>query len=68
MHGLTPPLIHRDLKSPNILLTRDLVTLTEKEALFVTLAKIGDFGLSDFEMGICVISFYGGSCFTMIQY
>eukprot|EP01133_Synstelium_polycarpum_P013612 gene13612-16019_t len=37
LHSVTPPLLHRDLKSPNILLTRTNGRLR---------AKVGDFGLS----------------------
>jgi len=43
MHGLNPPIIHRDLKSPNILMT----TRGEKgEKLKLPIPKIADFGLS----------------------
>lgn len=38
LHGITPPILHRDLKSPNILLQRD-------EANRVT-AKLADLGLA----------------------
>src|SRR5262245_233367 len=39
LHTLTPPLLHRDLKSPNILLDS-----VDENALVV--AKVSDFGLS----------------------
>lgn len=39
LHSLVPPIVHRDLKSPNILLTRD-----ENEGRLK--AKVSDFGLS----------------------
>mmetsp|Transcript_3349 Transcript_3349/g.4382 ORF Transcript_3349/g.4382 Transcript_3349/m.4382 type:complete len:790 (-) Transcript_3349:461-2830(-) len=45
-HGLSPPLVHRDLKTPNILLKYNLfdagVILPKKGPI----AKIGDFGLA----------------------
>lgn len=45
MHGLNPPIIHRDLKSPNILLTfRNPNGSADK--LKVPVPKIADFGLS----------------------
>eukprot|EP01132_Coremiostelium_polycephalum_P001332 gene1332-1678_t len=37
LHSVTPPLLHRDLKSPNILLSK-------KDGIYQ--AKVGDFGLS----------------------
>jgi len=39
LHSTNPPIIHRDLKSPNVLLTK------EKKSKYLT-AKIADFGLS----------------------
>ena len=44
LHSATPPIIHRDLKSPNILLTHTLQTWNESST--GTTAKIADFGLS----------------------
>ncbi len=40
LHSLNPPLAHRDLRSPNVLLMS--LKLNGKEAL----AKVGDFGLT----------------------
>ena len=50
LHSLSPPLAHRDLKSPNIFLSFDipLSTISEELALSHPLAKVGDFGLSQF--------------------
>lgn len=44
MHGLNPPVIHRDLKSPNILMTYR--NPKGGEPLKLPIAKIADFGLS----------------------
>eukprot|EP01087_Luapelamoeba_hula_P024976 TRINITY_DN9696_c0_g1_i1.p1 TRINITY_DN9696_c0_g1~~TRINITY_DN9696_c0_g1_i1.p1 ORF type:complete len:1325 (+),score=299.28 TRINITY_DN9696_c0_g1_i1:269-4243(+) len=43
MHTFTPPLIHRDLKSPNILLAVEEDPQTKKG---IIVAKVADFGLS----------------------
>jgi serine/threonine protein kinase/Leucine-rich repeat (LRR) protein/GTPase SAR1 family protein len=43
MHGLNPPIIHRDLKSPNILMT---YRGPKGEKLKLPVPKIADFGLS----------------------
>jgi serine/threonine protein kinase len=50
LHTLTPPLIHRDLKSPNIFLSVHLLMVTDKYALKNSIAKIGDFGLSEIDI------------------
>eukprot|EP01125_Pyxidicula_operculata_P003837 TRINITY_DN1526_c0_g2_i6.p1 TRINITY_DN1526_c0_g2~~TRINITY_DN1526_c0_g2_i6.p1 ORF type:complete len:1660 (-),score=387.66 TRINITY_DN1526_c0_g2_i6:980-5959(-) len=39
LHGLDPPIIHRDLKSPNVMIASD-------DAFAHSVAKIADFGLS----------------------
>jgi serine/threonine protein kinase len=41
LHGLTPPVVHRDLKSLNVLLCEPIETLED-----VPLAKVTDFGLA----------------------
>jgi len=41
LHGMTPPIVHRDLRSPNIFLIASQVGKTTKYN-----AKVGDFGLS----------------------
>lgn len=65
LHEIFPPLIHRDLKSPNVFLTRSLVDHPlAREAIFapsdrqgeqssheVVVAKVADFGLSKLLVG-----------------
>ena len=48
MHSLNPPLLHRDIKSPNIFLVRSPVGIDRGTDEFITtpLAKVGDLGLS----------------------
>ena len=48
MHSLNPPLLHRDIKSPNIFLVRCPVGIDRTTDEFITspLAKVGDLGLS----------------------
>ena len=47
MHSLSPPILHRDLKTPNVFLERPLTNLVlTPETLKRPLAKLGDFGLS----------------------
>jgi len=41
LHTLSPPVLHRDIKSPNYLITKDLTTL-----------KLCDFGMSDLGMDL----------------
>jgi serine/threonine protein kinase len=48
LHSLNPPLLHRDLKSPNVFLTRPLFGMSDEEARSQPIARIGDFGLSVF--------------------
>ena len=49
LHSLSPPLLHRDLKSPNVFLTRPLMGgIEESYYLNNSVAKVGDFGLSVF--------------------
>ena len=47
LHSLNPPIIHHDLKTPNVFLTRSLIQfpITE-QTLREPLAKVGDFGWS----------------------
>src|SRR3989338_7405355 len=56
MHELRPPILHRDLKSPNIFLTRSLVGIPQDVSFLFNpeatpLAKVADFGLSIRLMG-----------------
>src|SRR3989338_3488031 len=56
MHDLRPPILHRDLKSPNIFPPRSLVGLPPDVLFFFNpeatpLAKVADFGLSIRLMG-----------------
>ena len=44
MHRSTPALLHRDLKSPNVLLTRATAELAGAAGAAAPLAKIADFG------------------------
>ena len=44
LHSKIPPIIHRDLKSPNILMTR--LEVPKNDNLQEPLAKVADFGLS----------------------
>ena len=44
LHSLNPPVIHRDLKSPNVLLTS--LSIPSPDHLETPIAKISDFGLS----------------------
>ncbi|MDP2438257.1 MAG: protein kinase, partial [archaeon] len=50
LHELNPPIVHRDLKTPNVFLTRSLVDFPSlesgDESWGTPLAKVGDFGLS----------------------
>ena len=49
LHNLMPPLIHRDLKSPNIFLMEKIgreISISDARIANEILAKIGDFGLS----------------------
>ena len=56
LHGADPPLLHRDLKSPNVLLTQNFQSVLNEELVArrcgsrsvyeEPLAKIADFGLS----------------------
>jgi len=46
LHGSVPPIVHRDLKSPNILL------LTTAEEATGTIAKVADFGTSQYMEGM----------------
>ena len=45
LHSIRPPVVHRDLKTPNIFLTRPLREFDESD-FRSPLAKVGDFGLS----------------------
>ena len=59
LHSLNPPMIHRDLKSPNVFLTRSLFQLSiDKQILSAPLAKVGDFGWSVRLLGAPCL--YGG--------
>ena len=52
LHTLDPPMLHRDLKTPNVFMTRKLVgTIPQEVVESENLAKIGDFGLSAYMMG-----------------
>ena len=44
LHSRSPPIVHRDLKSPNIFLTSHLTSVSPSTT--APLAKVGDFGLS----------------------
>src|SRR3989338_6390143 len=50
LHELNPPIVHRDLKTPNIFLTRSLINYpslkNDVESWRTPLAKAGDFGMS----------------------
>eukprot|EP01132_Coremiostelium_polycephalum_P008525 gene8525-10480_t len=60
LHSSSPPIIHRDLKSPNILLVKNTNTSPDRAKLGDgLLAKVADFGLSGLQYTItnrCVVN------------
>merc|ERR1739848_741794 len=47
LHSQTPPVLHRDVRSPNVILTHATdATMNDAVARELTVAKLGDFGLA----------------------
>ena len=52
LHGFVPPIIHRDLKSPNILMC------SKGDSSVPVVAKVADFGLSSIAAATIQVNFY----------